>query len=88
MARAATNTSLLHNKTVSLGLLRERLPINHGCPYRTSTISKSLLTCFSLLFNTNVVDYGKSLLYIQNIKYIYICEKEMIYSLCLEVCFV
>lgn len=31
-------------------------------------------------FNTNVVDDGKSLLYILNIKYIYICEKEMIYS--------
>lgn len=32
-------------------------------------------------FNTNVVDDGESLLYILNIKYIYICEKEMIYSI-------
>lgn len=50
------------------------------------SISKSLLTCFSLSlslspFNTNVVDDGESLLYILNIKYIYICEKEMIYSI-------
>lgn len=44
-------------------------------------ISKSLMTCFLSPSNTNVDD-GKPLLYILNMKYIYICQKKMIYSFC------